>query len=299
MNIEHMRAILDALPDPAFILSESGQYVNVFGGRDIRYYHEGTSLIGKRIPEILKADKAQWFIDKIAQALSAGGMTIVEYELSNKDIIGLPDVGPDEPIWFEGRIQPLDYTVADERVVLWVASNITERHKMEVSLRYLSDTDQLTGLFNRRKLEQDLAAQFASFTRYGTPTSVLMLDMDNLKQVNDTLGHQAGDEVIVAFSRICSETLRETDFAYRYGGDEFVIVLPNLDYQQATQFAERLNHAFRHHNIDGEIHSEPATLSIGVTAFTQQDASFEDTLRRADELLYKAKQQGKDRVATS
>ena len=149
ISIDQMATVLDALPDPAFILSRSGKYVAVFGGRDKRYYHDGSNLVGLYIADLIKPDKAQWFIDRIAQALESRKLLIEEYELGSRDVKGLPDDGPENPIWFEGRIQALSFSVDDEDVVLWVASNISERHALEIKLRELSDTDQLTGLFNR------------------------------------------------------------------------------------------------------------------------------------------------------
>lgn len=177
ITVEQMASVLGALPDPAFILSRTGKYVAVFGGRDTRYYHDGSSLVGRYISELIKPDKANWFLDQIDHALTSRKLLIREYELSNKDVLGLPDEGPPEPIWFEGRVQALDFQIDDEDVVLWVASNISERHNLEVMLRSLSDTDQLTGVFNRRKLEHDLVVHHEAFMRYAMPTSILIFDL--------------------------------------------------------------------------------------------------------------------------
>lgn len=296
MNIEQMRAVLESLPDPVFILSTSGKYVALFGGQDIRYYHDGTSLVGQNLYDVLRPEKADYFVRKINEALVSGEMMVEEYELSDKDILGLPDEGPEEPIWFEGRIQALDFKVDGESVVLWVASNISERYQLEKKLRYWGDTDQLTELYNRRRLEQDLAAHHASFNRYDVSTSVLMLDLDNLKSVNDIEGHHKGDEIIVALADILREQMREADAAYRFGGDEFVIVLPNTDIAQAITFAERLNNQFAAHAESLTVGDIAVTVSIGVTAISPDDDSHETTLRRADKFLYDAKNKGKNKV---
>lgn len=296
VTIEQMALVLDALPDPAFILSRSGKYVAVFGGRDARYYHDGSGLVGLHISSIVKTEKAQWFLEQIERALESKTLLIEEYELSNKDIKGLQDEGPEQPIWFEGRIQALDFLVDDEPVVLWVASNISERHEMEIKLRELSDTDQLTGLFNRRKLEHDLALHYETFERHSVLTSVLLFDLDNLKQVNDTLGHYAGDEIIQAVSDVCRAELRKTDAACRFGGDEFVIALPNTELEHAVQFAERLRESFNHELSRFCTDGIAITVSIGVAAMIAADQSYEGTLKRADNALYEAKRGGKNRV---
>ena len=229
ISIDQMATVLDALPDPAFILSRSGKYVAVFGGRDKRYYHDGSNLVGLYIADLIKSDKAQWFIDRIAQALESRKLLIEEYELGSRDVKGLPDDGPENPIWFEGRIQALSFSVDDEDVVLWVASNISERHALEIKLRELSDTDQLTGLFNRRKLEHDLALHHESYLRHSAPTSLLMFDLDNLTKINDNKDLHAGDQAMQTMASICRAELRKTDCACCFGGDEFVGARPNTE----------------------------------------------------------------------
>lgn len=296
INVEHMAPILEALPDPVFILSRSGKYVAVFGGRDKRYYHDGTGLIGQYISALIKPEKANWFLEQIDRALASRNLLVEEYELSNHDVKGLSDHGPKEPIWFEGRIQALDFMVDGEEVVLWVASNISERHNLEIQLRELCDTDQLTGLFNRRKLEHDLTLHYESFTRYGVPTSILIFDLDNLKKINDTKGHHAGDEMILAVADTCRSTLRKTDTACRFGGDEFVLALPNTEREQALQFARRLHKQLREELSRFSVESTLATASIGIATMHLEDHSYEDTLKRADRALYKAKGMGKNRI---
>ena len=296
INVEQLELILEALPDPAFILSRTGKYVGVFGGRDTRYYHDGTGLVGLYISDVVKPEKANWFLEQIATALESRKLLVTEYELSNRDVKGLDDDGPKDPIWFEGRVQALSFRVDDEDVVLWVASNISERHLLESRLRELGDTDQLTGLFNRRKLEHDLVRLHESSARHAVPTSVFIFDLDNFKIINDTRGHHAGDEIIRSVADVCRSALRQMDTVCRYGGDEFVVVLPNTGPEQAAQFAERLHHALR--RALGRFSAEGAvvTASIGVTTMLPADRSYEDALKRADRALYDAKSQGKDRV---
>lgn len=293
---EHLAEVLAALPDPAFLLSEQGRYIAVFGGKDARYYHDGSGLVGASISALIVPQKAQWFLDQIAHALQTRALHIVEYELSNKDVKGLPEAGPEEPIWFEGRIQALDFLVQGERVVLWVASNITERHALEAQLRMHSETDVLTGLYNRRRLAQELDAHFQAFARYGTATTVLLLDMDHFKAINDTHGHQAGDMALVAVANACRAHLRSTDIASRVGGDEFVIVLPHTSAAQSKEFANRLRKEIKLDLHRFAVNGVTPTISAGVTQMGHKDTSFEDTLKRADSALYAAKASGGDTV---
>ena len=299
IDVDQMAMVLDALPDPAFILSRSGKYVAVFGGRDKRYYHDGSGLVGLYISDLIKPAKANWFIEQIGRALDSKKLHIEEYELSNSDVKGLPDDGPEKPIWFEGRIQPLSFSANEEDLVLWVASNISDRHEMEIRLRELGNTDQLTGLFNRRKMEHDLTLHYESYVRYSVPACILMFDLDNLKAINDSKGHHVGDEAIQAVANICRSALRKTDCACRFGGDEFVVALPNTEYTQAIQFAERIQDLLRKELSQFSVDGAVVTASMGVTTMAPEDRSYEDALKRADHALYEAKNGGKDRIVSA
>ncbi len=295
-QVETLKSVLGALPDPAFVLSRSGRYMAVYGGKDTRYYHDGSGLIGLKIADLIKPEKANWFLQQIEAALDSRQLHIEEYELSNKDVKGLTDEGPDQPIWFEGRIQALDFQIDNEDVVLWVASNISQRHELEDTLRAMSYTDQLTGLFNRHRLAQDLASHFENFMRHGYETAVIMFDLDNLKQVNDIFGHHHGDELLKAVAEICQQEIRKSDLACRYGGDEFVIVLPNISANDAVNFSERLRESFLKNLVKYKVNDIWATASIGVTSIQSIDQSYEDTLKRVDRALYQAKANGRDQV---
>lgn len=298
INSEQMCSVLEALPDPAFILTREGRYVDVFGGKDARYYHDGKGLVGQKITDLIKPVKARWFIEQIALALATRKLLIVEYELSNKDVQGLPDEGPEEPIWFEGRVQALDFQIDASDVVLWVASNISERHQLEVKLREMSDTDQLTGLYNRRKLEHELVLHFEAFSRHAIPTSIIMFDLDNLKVINDTLGHLVGDELISTLAKTCVAELRKNDIACRFGGDEFVIALPTLEQDQALLLAKRLHRCFVEALSHFSVENTYASVSMGIASMVTTDKSYLDVLHRADTALYQAKYQGKNRIVS-
>lgn len=298
ISFEQTVSVLDALPDPALLISRSGQYVAAFGGKDARYYPDGKQLVGHNVSELVDPATAQWAIEQISLALDSQKLLIVEYEIGKHDFKGLSSgSGPDEPIWFEGRIQPLDFKVNGEDVVLWVASNISERHALEVRLREMSDTDQLTGLFNRRKLEDELERHFETFKRHSVPTSLLMFDLDNLKIINDSLGHFVGDELIGTVAELCRVELRMNDIPCRFGGDEFVVALPNLGPEEAARLAERLHGCFEASLRRFSVDEVTATVSMGVTTMVAADASYLDTLNRADVALYEAKKDGKNRIS--
>jgi diguanylate cyclase (GGDEF)-like protein len=162
-------------------------------------------------------------------------------------------------------------------------------------VRRLSLTDPLTGVGNLRHLSTTLSREIAGAIRSDLPLTVLMLDIDHFKQVNDTFGHQFGDVVLRDFARRLLSIVRESDMVMRYGGEEFAIVLPVTDVDGGSRLAERILGAvrmdpFRHGEIERAI-----TVSIGVAAFPRDGRTAEEVLKAADEALYAAKHQGRDR----
>ncbi|MBP1849042.1 sensor domain-containing diguanylate cyclase [Rhizobium halophytocola] len=291
---QQLTSILSSLPDPAFILTRSGRYAAIFGGKDVRHYHDGSGLIGLNMFDVLKEEKAQWFATEIEKALQSGELHIVEYELSGRDVKGAGD-GPDHPIWFEGRVQALQFEVEGEAAVVWVASNITEKNEIQHQLRQLSETDALTGLYNRRKLIETLDQRLALFEQEQTQTSVLVFDLDNFKRLNDELGHHMGDAALVEIARLCRQHLRQSDVIARFGGDEFVVVMPGTHREDALQIADRLRA-----DVPIVLHQQlrcQSTISGGVSQFGAPDRLSSDILKRADEGLYLSKRAGRNRVS--
>ncbi len=291
---QQLTAILSSLPDPAFILTRSGRYAAVFGGKDVRHYHDSGFLVGCSMFDVLHEEKARWFTAEVGKALQSRAMHIVEYQLSGKDVKGAGD-GPDHAICFEGRIQALDFQVDGEDAVVWIASNITDKNEVQRQLRQLSETDALTGLYNRRKLLQTLDDRLAVYEQDKTQTSVLVFDLDNFKRLNDALGHHAGDAALVEIARLCREVLREDDIIARFGGDEFVVVMPETRRADALELAERL----RSHvpvALRKTVRYE-STISGGVSEFGLPDRFSNEILTRADAGLYQSKRAGRNRVS--
>jgi len=293
---EQITALLAALPDPAFILTRSGRYAAIFGGTDARYYHDGSTLVGKSISDVLTADKAAWFIAQIAIALAMPGLHVVEYQLQQADIRGLGIEGPNDIVWFEGRLQALPYPVQGEEAVLWVASNITASKKLEALLRMQSETDALTGLPNRRKLMVALIEQYELFARYKTPISLLIFDIDKFKGINDEYGHLAGDKAISVTADVCRTELRATDFPARLGGDEFVVLMPHTSRELAAPIAERLRVRIEQALQALGTLGAGTTISGGLSEVQAGDSSCDDVLKRADDALYRAKRDGRNRI---
>ena len=171
------------------------------------------------------------------------------------------------------------------------------RHSLQLSLE-MAITDQLTGLFNRRYMSRHLNTLLSNATATSKPVSFLILDIDFFKKVNDTYGHDVGDEVLREFGSSVSHNVRGIDLACRYGGEEFVVVMPDTDMTFAYMVAERLRQSVA--DIPFKISVPPGqitvTISIGVTASEGAHDTAEALLRRADQALYRAKRDGRNRV---
>jgi diguanylate cyclase (GGDEF)-like protein len=164
-------------------------------------------------------------------------------------------------------------------------------------LKTLAITDGLTGLFNHRHVHELLHEEFERSKRTGEPVGLAMLDLDKFKAVNDTYGHPTGDVILYETARILRETAREIDMVGRYGGEEFIAILPNTSEEHAAQFAERVRTAVAEHVFRDEATEVRMTVSSGVASFPGPglDAP-EALLKRADEALYQAKEGGRNRV---
>ena len=171
--------------------------------------------------------------------------------------------------------------------------------KSEQKFMKLSITDDLTGLHNSRHFFKQLKAEIERTNRYGHPLSLLILDLDNFKKYNDVFGHIAGDSVLAKAGEILRESLRKTDTAYRYGGEEFTVLLPETQGPEALHFAERIRQAFE--NKDLTLQKEQnfsVTVSIGVAQY-ESGQELNTFIKRADTNMYSAKNEGKNRIKFS
>ncbi len=178
--------------------------------------------------------------------------------------------------------------------------DITQRKHMENELRRLATTDPLTGVNNRRRFDDVTAREVARCKRYGHALCVMMIDADHFKSINDTHGHDVGDDVLVALAETCTQTLRDVDIVGRYGGEEFVATLPETDLAVGLEAAERLRQEIAQLRIN--VPGGPpisVTVSIGIAAMGEDLNTPESLLVAADAALYEAKEAGRNQVMQS
>ncbi len=196
--------------------------------------------------------------------------------------------------------QPFFDTRGDLLGYRGIDRDITQRKKDESRLKYLATHDVLTGLYNRQTLEDRLRSDINRAARYGHPLSLLMLDIDYFKSINDIHGHRAGDELLRQFSVMIKASIRKTDYAARYGGEEFVVVLPETQIAKAEEMAHRLigniaGHAFS--IPENENNKLTMTASIGMAHFPEHGRLSQELLHAADKAMYRAKRAGRNQAA--
>lgn len=201
-----------------------------------------------------------------------------------------------EEFWIDTNIVPL--RDANGRVTHFgtIGRDLSATKQLQQKLLLMASTDPLTGLLNRRRFLEQAEAELHRCQRYRNELSVAMLDIDHFKVINDTHGHFVGDQVLIAVSRATERLLRNTDILARWGGEEFVILMPKTPLAGATILAERLREALERLVVETAAGTLRITISAGLTARDGCDADITDILQRADTALYAAKEQGRNRI---
>ncbi len=175
-------------------------------------------------------------------------------------------------------------------------NNLREIDELQEQLREQANRDPLTGLYNRRYLDSTLERELSRCKRDGHSLALILIDIDHFKQVNDTYGHQAGDEILLRLSALLGSMARSGDVACRYGGEEFLLLMPTMPLISAQERAEALRQAVGNLEVPFGDFRLRATLSIGIAAYPGHGTSADELIRHADTALYRAKRLGRNRV---
>lgn len=268
------------------------------------FYHDAAS--GKEGLEILKKHA----VDVVLCDLMMPGMTGFEFLhilRSKAKYVDLPVIMLTGNENQKDKVCGLELGASDYVTKPFDAGELIARVKIQLKIKLLQDRlkalvniDPLTLLSNRRQLFDVLASELERSQRSGKPCSVVMIDIDRFKSVNDTYGHHLGDEVLVAVARELQERMRVYDLAARFGGEEFVLLLPETDMSQAVSIAERIRTSVEAMSFEGKLKPLMLTITAGVTTFPAPDLkSADDLIRVADQAIYRGKEAGRNRVETS
>lgn len=283
------RALLESAPDAMVIVNSHGHITLANAQAERMFGYKREELIGQSIrvliPERLRerhrAHQRSYLRDAKTRPMGSG----LELHARRKD-------GSEFPV--EISLGPLETDKGT--LVSSVIRDITERKRDEALLQDLADRDTLTGLLNRRKFEEGLAKEVALVDRYGGEAAMLLIDIDSLKDVNDTLGHACGDEMIRNVGAVVASRMRTTDLVARVGGDEFAVLLPRTTEEAARAVAEDLLATIRTQDLVLSGHHVRPSISVGVAAFEAGAVASDDVMVAADLGLYEAKDAGRNQV---
>ena len=277
------RLVLTRLPDAIVTVYDANlRILSLLGGAVAGAGLDPAEYVGRRLQDISSIDME--VLEPEFRAAIAGEERTFEYDsrLTERR--------------FEISLVPSRGTGGTVTGVVAVSRDITARHEVALQLRHLAEHDPLTGLVNRRRFEEELARHASRVRRYGDDGAILLVDLDRFKEINDTLGHAAGDDHLVQAAQRLRATLRDTDVVARLGGDEFAILLPHADAGEAEETARRLVSAM---HAPGET-GVAMTVSVGVAAFSSEpDGDQLAVLAAADRAMYEAKVGGRDRYAVA
>lgn len=280
---ERYRSLIDHLPDPVlgFDAADTVVYANAQASALTGYGHG--QLIGLSLSDLVAPASLQ----AVTRMHSSEDRTH-----TNEITITRAD---GETLLVEVAVAPLAASVAGDSGMQWIARDITERKRFEEELVHLATRDPLTGLFNRRQFEDELSGRLAQARRTEEPGTILWLDLDSFKEVNDTLGHRAGDELLVQITRLIGDEVRTGSIMARLGGDEFAILFPHARAHEAAMAATRILNRLRVSRFAVADRMLTATASIGIVQYPDHGVTPEELLSRADLAMYRAKDAGRNR----
>lgn len=264
--------------------------------RYVRLNKAGELLLGKSRKEMLGRVDNDLFPENQADSFTANDRKVLQSQDAH-DYDQEPIDTPEGVRYLHTRKVCIRDTAGNPKYLLGISNDITEKKEALEKLDHLASHDPLTGLYNRRILEERLIDEMNRVRRYHDSLAIFMLDIDHFKVVNDKYGHQAGDEVLRHLSATIRKAIRKTDYAARYGGEEFTIVLPLTSIDEAEDLAERLRIRVAESPINiGEQQPLHITISIGVASASDDVSSWESLMEGADKALYQAKQGGRNQI---
>ena len=280
LNATMLQTIFEAIPDLFFVLEHDGTITDYHASNKTDLYVPPEKFIGQKMVEVLPDKVADIFRIHIEKALTHNEMVSFEYELSM----------PDGTSYYEARMRLLP----KKNQIMVIIRDITEPHRSAELIRRQAHFDSLTALPNRFLSLDRLSQMLGSVKKKHEKAAVFFLDLDNFKKVNDSLGHEVGDKLLIEAAHRLKHALKQDDTVGRLGGDEFIVLISNLnDESNAKAITERLLNAFREpFKLEGR--ELILTLSIGIAMSPKDGTSASELLRNADTAMYQAKALGRN-----
>lgn len=292
--------LIENMSDGVLVLDDRNRIVDINPAMERFLIGEFSSFLGKSAAEIL----GHWM--EKAEPLLSGLETQTELRAPNDpsrylDLRATPLYGRDQRLSgyllvFRDVTERKDVEKKLRNANVRLQTQLIEIGTLQSQLREQAIRDPLTNLFNRRYLEETLERELARASRESYPVGVIMIDIDHFKQVNDTYGHEAGDLMLKAIAEYLALQSRRGDFACRYGGEEFVVVMPNINMQVAYARAETIRRALNSLRVSYGRYELMATISMGIASYPANGDTRETILRAVDKAMYAAKEAGRDHI---
>ena len=291
-------AVLEALPVGVCLTDESGHYRFMNNAYCQIYEYVREEMVGQHYSVIMPPDQIALANSQYERLLSGDTGIPTERKRQRKD----------GSILYIEAANALVLDSEGRKLVITTVRDITERKQMESDLKEANEAyktlhntlreqatrDSLTGLYNRRYLNENIEREFARAKRDNYPICVMIMDIDFFKQINDTYGHILGDDALKVLGDLITANIRAGDIAFRYGGDEFIVVMPGAEIETATQRMDILRQTFNATTIHNDKTEIKPTISVGISMFPVHGTNGSEILRSADAALYQAKQAGRN-----
>jgi diguanylate cyclase (GGDEF)-like protein/PAS domain S-box-containing protein len=269
--------------DSAGLISSANKYAEFLTG------YQETDLLGKKFTELFVAEEISEFIQASKTYLVEKRKKTFQFECPIHAFEG-------NELYISWFLSPLVVEDSESNTIpntLVVGLNLTERKKSENQLTWLAEHDPLTSLYNRRKFEKELELAISVANRYDHTSALIFFDIDQFKYVNDSSGHQIGDELLIKVAEKLQKTTRKSDVVARFGGDEFIILAPNITQRHAEDFVQKLCSEMTTVVITDGNEQHRVSISAGLLMFPEQNCSAQDLLASVDIAMYRAKEQGR------
>ena len=289
---ERLRFITENTLDAVWQLDANGRVTWVNGADERMRGQQRDEVIGTRFRDLICTDGYATYDRVMRHGSSDGDGLVIRFEIEMRRQGG-------SAIWVEANFQAIRGPHGTTEGYIGVTRDASHHRALHDRLREETLRDPLTGLFNRRFLDESLERELARTRRDNLPLALLMIDIDHFKQLNDTYGHPAGDEIIRRVGGLIQSRARSGDLPCRYGGEEFLLVLPNMTLATAVERAEEWRAAFANDwSVIGN-HAVAVTVSIGVAVFPCHGGSARALVEAADQALYAAKRGGRNRLVAA
>ena len=294
-KLAQLSAEIVKLAEDAVIVIDNQHRIVLFNkGAEEMFGYTDKEVLGKRL-DMLMPERFQLQHDVMVEEFGAGSLDTRHMGRRNRQIYGRRKDGNE----FIASSQIMRLGDKNARYYGAVFRDISQSKKTEEELLRLAATDPLTGCFNRREFSLIVEREALRAHRYHHPLSLMMLDLDHFKKLNDKYGHTAGDKVLQRFTTLCVNTLRNVDFFGRWGGEEFVALLRETDIEGAGIIAERLRKIVSENVLTYNDQKIMFTISIGISQFKDGENTIDSPLARADAEVYKVKNDGRNKVSVA